>query len=1691
MWSQAANAPWVDGVDSTYLGYNLTLATGETGYPLIGTAYADSVGTGATGTCDIARAVVIFGNIAGGNWSGDGVDITMGTISGGTFTGDGLTNDGGGISGGTFTGDGLINNCNISGGTFTGSGFLNNAYVGGGTFSGAGFTNAGSIGQGINGGTFTGSGFTNNGYIGAGMFLGTYINWPGAAINFGRADTSRATIINVPVSSGKIWTNASSTDQGNWNNPDNWIGGVPGTDDNIIFGSSITLTQDIPSTNHVYVGRNGITIDGDNNGSGGHYTIHGDITGANGADEVYDWNNRYPVSPATNGIGITLSNITVTGNVTAGNGGGSAGGWNGGMGGSITLSNATTGNVTAGNGGGGSTNYNQTSGGNGGSITISGTNLDLSGLAVSSGNGGDDTCGGQCGGIGIPGSVTLTYSGITTNSSTFVYNASDFIVNGIHYGAWNKVFNPQVFYFSDQQGNGARTGDWGDSRNWWFNASFTTPAEAVPAGYNDVIINSGHITQNTLGSAAANTITLNGSSTIAISITTTSGATFSGTSANTTTSPTAQTPQIIHITITGSYDEMSAANDGTVYLPDGSSFSYNDVYNAYGSWPDANTGAAYFADYLMATYYGNSSIDSAVANANVITISIPYGSPLLVGDWNVGLVEIPGTSGHGWSSITSSADGTKLAAVDYGGSIWTNSGTNGAWVEAPGTSGHNWASITSSADGSKLAAVDLGGSIWTTSNMLSISKVQDALPSSNGVGSITSNGPLTFNGGSSNNSPIITQATTTFNGNEASSTGDISAIPINQWYAVPNTSGHSWYSITSSADGTKLAAVEWAGGSIWTNSGTNGAWVEAPDTSGHSWWSITSSADGTKLAAVDYNGSIWINSGTNGAWVVVPGTSGHSWWSITSSADGSKLAAVAGGSIWTNSDENAAWQAVPGTSGHHWYSITSSADGTKLAAVDYNGSIWTNSGTNGAWVEAPDTSGHSWYSITSSADGTKLAAAERNGSIWINSGTNGAWVAVPGTSGHNWTSITSSADGTKLAAAEWNGSIWINSGTNGAWVEAPDTSGHSWWSITSSADGTKLAAVDYNGFIWQYTNVPNTSGPVTRIFTSPVTTVRNFLTEAGHSNWIVVAQGAAVDISHAVYSTATNLFKALIDPITKLAGSFFWGDNSGGQVVPQITVGTTTLAYTGDASTKTLKWNPHVNWDTASTCIYSYNSDFSNPITTTCSGDDTSLARPTAGDHTLYLRGTDSHGDVSETSLRFFYDNTSPVWTSCGNDLLDEATRPYYYLASDVAGTCTATVDTELRGATTTATSTVTGHTVSGNIDAQGHDITLKNIHITGSVTSNGASTGANGGAITVATSTTGTISANGASGSGTTKGGNGGVITIWNSDAILAGTNVTANGGSLSSGCANGGDAGDININNSDGYTATSNPGRGSNATCPNTNHAGGQTRTPVVIVRPTPPTPTPSTPTTPTITPTSNSGSSRASGGTSTLAPIFTVLPAVNKLSPIKLSPVPTFGDTTSKKAFSLGEGITSFLFAPLPTTLTQTLGTNLTQYLKQAGFSKEQDLITISKKPLLLPKPTAAIAGLFTVSAKGLPIKLPNQEFSTNTTVPVSVYLTSDTKAKMLEKITITPNTDITIALKGGKTADFNGKTLSFTSNTLTLKTPSQPGTYTLTSPASPLGLLIEVTGGKATPEAADDAPQASQSPSWFSKLINYFF
>ena len=289
-----------------------------------------------------------------------------------------------------------------------------------------------------------------------------------------------------------------------------------------------------------------------------------------------------------------------------------------------------------------------------------------------------------------------------------------------------------------------------------------------------------------------------------------------------------------------------------------------------------------------------------------------------------------------WFSITSSYDGTKLAAVVSGGYIYTSTDSGANWTERTVAGSRDWRSITSSYDGKNLAAIILSGYIYTSTD-----------------------------------------------------SGET-------WIERTGAGSGIWNSITSSSGGQYLAAASSYGvkdyGHISTSNNTGATWSERIDAGRRTWSSITSSSDGNKLAAVVSGGYIYTSTDYGATWTGRTDAGSRGWRTITSSTDGTKIAAtVYGGYIYTLGDSGATWAERTSSGIRNWNSITSSSNGQYLAAVVENGYIYTSNNSGATWIEQTGAGSRGWFSITSSTDGTKLAAVVYGGYIYTSSDYGVTW----------------------------------------------------------------------------------------------------------------------------------------------------------------------------------------------------------------------------------------------------------------------------------------------------------------------------------------------------------------------------------------------------------------------------------------------------------------------------------------------------------------------------------------------------------------------------------------------------------------------------------------------------------------------------------------------------------------------------
>ena len=199
----------------------------------------------------------------------------------------------------------------------------------------------------------------------------------------------------------------------------------------------------------------------------------------------------------------------------------------------------------------------------------------------------------------------------------------------------------------------------------------------------------------------------------------------------------------------------------------------------------------------------------------------------------------------------------------------------------------------------------------------------------------------------------------------------LSGVGVN-W--TTNDIPRAWKAITSSADGSKLAAVV-SGGQIYTSTNYGATWT--PRFSNASWTSIASSADGTKLAAtVTGNNYVYtsIDSGSN--WVQRTASGLRNWTGIASSLDGTRLIACAsGGGVSTSIDSGATWTFL--ANALSWTGVASSANGSNLVAVAQGNFVYVSSNGGQTWTNR--TAIGNWTCVASSGDGSVMVAGATSG----------------------------------------------------------------------------------------------------------------------------------------------------------------------------------------------------------------------------------------------------------------------------------------------------------------------------------------------------------------------------------------------------------------------------------------------------------------------------------------------------------------------------------------------------------------------------------------------------------------------------------------------------------------------------------------------------------------------------------------
>lgn len=304
----------------------------------------------------------------------------------------------------------------------------------------------------------------------------------------------------------------------------------------------------------------------------------------------------------------------------------------------------------------------------------------------------------------------------------------------------------------------------------------------------------------------------------------------------------------------------------------------------------------------------SSDCSKILAADNSSTSANLYYSP----DSGVSWSAVSSAGAYQWRHVAVSSDASVMLASEQDGWLWYSTNTGTTWATAATIGTGQWTGIDISDDGTVMVAIANGGGkvgFWKSVD----SGANWTNPS--GLGSLTPNA--------------------------IACSSDCSKIVVGMF-------GANIYTSTDTGDN-------------WTErTGSNGC---AGSGSGCFWTSVTSSANGAKLAGtIAFGGNVFTSTDSGVNWTSQSGAGTGSWTSIASSNDGATLiASINSGAIKTSTDSGVNWSTESSAGTLTWQKVTSSDDGSYWVAGGVNTDIWT-AGTPP--VSAPTVTASSPSSVT-------------------------------------------------------------------------------------------------------------------------------------------------------------------------------------------------------------------------------------------------------------------------------------------------------------------------------------------------------------------------------------------------------------------------------------------------------------------------------------------------------------------------------------------------------------------------------------------------------------------------------------------------------------------------------------------------------------------------------------------------------
>lgn len=301
---------------------------------------------------------------------------------------------------------------------------------------------------------------------------------------------------------------------------------------------------------------------------------------------------------------------------------------------------------------------------------------------------------------------------------------------------------------------------------------------------------------------------------------------------------------------------------------------------------------------------------------------------------------------------------------------------------------------------------------------------------------------------------------------------------------------NTWYGVSISGDGTRMAAAPSVdttvgnnGGHIRTSADGGLTWTEQTGSPYSNWRSVEMSSDGKMIVAGRFNSYMHISRDYGVTWTQATNAGIGSWYSINIIGDGKDIfAASFNGNLHMSHDYGVTWEkltnGIPGTVGTTpaagtgpWYAIASAQGGKKLIAGKYGGYSYTSDDYGVTWTENTAAGTKNWSRFGTSADGSKLVvtnlynptASTTTGRVWTSDNFGISWTEQKGAGVANWCGVAMSADGTKIIAgqvanANSTGLVKVSIDSGVTWSTQEGIDSGTYYNTDISVDGTKMIA---------------------------------------------------------------------------------------------------------------------------------------------------------------------------------------------------------------------------------------------------------------------------------------------------------------------------------------------------------------------------------------------------------------------------------------------------------------------------------------------------------------------------------------------------------------------------------------------------------------------------------------------------------